>query len=125
VRRRACAVVIRDGKVLMCRHNEKGRVFWTLPGGGIEDGETPAAAAARELLEEANIAAEAVHLLTQTDREDYWLMRQTCSSDGSIGSDPELPASDQTIIDVAWLPLKELTQDKQIARLLPILRDHC
>ena len=49
-RNRSQAIVCRqDGKILLVKHKLFGRVFFTLPGGGIEDGETPAEAALREL----------------------------------------------------------------------------
>ena len=38
-RSRSVAIVIRDGKILMERVVYFGREFFTVPGGGIEDGE--------------------------------------------------------------------------------------
>jgi 8-oxo-dGTP pyrophosphatase MutT (NUDIX family) len=37
-----------------------GERYFVLPGGGVEEGETPSVAAARELLEETSLAAEVV-----------------------------------------------------------------
>lgn len=52
---RACAWVEReDGHVLMT----EARMGWTLPGGGIERGETPQQAAVREAWEEAGVCGE-------------------------------------------------------------------
>ena len=52
----AAAVVLRDsnGRVLMVRQNY-GRRLWSLPGGAMEFGETPADAAVREAREELGI----------------------------------------------------------------------
>lgn len=47
---RACACVLRDGQVLLI---SVGGGRWSLPGGGIEPGETAAGAATREAWEEA------------------------------------------------------------------------
>ena len=54
-RPRAVAVVERDGKVLVIRRHLDGRDYAVLPGGGIEDGESPADAALRELREECTL----------------------------------------------------------------------
>jgi ADP-ribose pyrophosphatase YjhB (NUDIX family) len=51
------AVVVADGRVLMCRRAiEPRKGFWTLPAGYMELGETLEEGAAREALEEAEAA---------------------------------------------------------------------
>ena len=50
-RNRSQAMVCRDGKLLLVEHRMKGRDFFNLPGGGIEENETPEEAALRELNE--------------------------------------------------------------------------
>ena len=49
----AVAVLVRDGKYLAVRGKKDS--YWKLPGGGIEAGELPIEALARELLEEIGI----------------------------------------------------------------------
>ena len=44
-RNRSQAMVCRDGKLLLVEHRMKGRDFFNLPGGGIEENETPEEAA--------------------------------------------------------------------------------
>ncbi len=53
LRRRATAVVMRNGKVLLVR--DKGKKTFSLPGGGIHKHEPPLSAAARELYEETSL----------------------------------------------------------------------
>jgi 8-oxo-dGTP pyrophosphatase MutT (NUDIX family) len=67
--RPAVAIVLRNpaGEVLLIRQQRfiVGREVWALPSGGVEVGEAPAVAAARELLEETGHEAERLgHLLT-------------------------------------------------------------
>jgi 8-oxo-dGTP diphosphatase len=60
----ASACVWRDGKVLLIqRAKDPGIGRWSLPGGKVEYGETAAAAAARELLEETHVLAQLDHFL--------------------------------------------------------------
>ncbi len=52
---RAAALIIKDGKVLMlCRH-KPGEDVYMLPGGTLEEGETPEQAVVREVWEETSI----------------------------------------------------------------------
>jgi 8-oxo-dGTP diphosphatase len=55
----AYGVIRRDGRVLLCRvaPGNLGAGFWTLPGGGLEFGEAPDAAAVREVAEETGLHA--------------------------------------------------------------------
>jgi 8-oxo-dGTP diphosphatase len=57
-----CVVQSTDGRVLMAERTARqiAAGFWELPGGKIEPGETAAAAAARELLEETGLQAVGV-----------------------------------------------------------------
>lgn len=67
-RKRAAAVIIRDGRILMVheRSHRSGREWWTLPGGGIEPGETPEQAVRREVLEETGLVVEEATYLLDT-----------------------------------------------------------
>lgn len=54
----AYAVAFSDGRFLMVRHPRRGG--WEMPGGHVEEGETPEQAAAREFLEESGYAIRIV-----------------------------------------------------------------
>ncbi|MEB3203315.1 MAG: NUDIX hydrolase [Candidatus Sericytochromatia bacterium] len=51
------AVLVRDGQVLLVRHRKEGQVYWLLPGGGLEHGESIAEGLAREVREETGFDA--------------------------------------------------------------------
>lgn len=115
-RDRSQAVVCREGKILLVEHFLKGRNFYNLPGGGIEDNETPEEAALRELEEEAGVKGEIVRPLTveyKTDRESRiysFLVEIPRDAVPKKGIDPELPATEQTIKGVKWLSLHEIAE---------------
>ena len=68
-RPRACAAILKEGKVLMVRHKTPSSTYWTLPGGGWEEGETIEQTAIREVKEETGLDAEVVQLLFEEDYE--------------------------------------------------------
>lgn len=74
-RQAAGAVVVReDGRVLLIRRGRPpGAGDWTLPGGKIEAGETPAETIVRELREETGLHVEVVAVLrvVDVDRERF------------------------------------------------------
>jgi len=116
-RDRSQAVVCRsDGKILLLRHNLFGRVFYNLPGGGIEYGETPAEAALRELEEEACVKGQIVRPLSIEYKPDMksrvfnFQIEVPEDSEPAPGKDPELSEDKQSIISVHWMSLNEIPE---------------
>ncbi len=52
---RVSAILRREGRVLLCRHEKRGQAYWLLPGGGVNYGESLTDALQRELTEECGI----------------------------------------------------------------------
>jgi len=62
-------VVIRDGRILMVkRSKEPAKGKWSIPGGGLELGETLYGAAAREVLEECSVKVKIERVLDAAER---------------------------------------------------------
>ena len=57
---RAYAVIVEDGKILLCRLGSSScdPGLWTLPGGGADFGESPVEACRREVMEETGHTVE-------------------------------------------------------------------
>ena len=135
-RPRACSALIHNKEILMVQHREPTRSYWTLPGGGIEAGESPAEAAVREVWEETGLRVKAMRLLWEgnyghggrTSPEYCYLVELEVDGNGpaavALGLDPEeahLPSHHRLLQGVAWVPLSDLRGDAQVARVLMAL----
>jgi 8-oxo-dGTP diphosphatase len=70
VRVRVAGLLVRDGKLLLVAHRKKEEIYWLLPGGGVDFGESLKAALAREFREELGIQVEAGQLMFMCDSID-------------------------------------------------------
>jgi 8-oxo-dGTP pyrophosphatase MutT (NUDIX family) len=114
---RAQCLVCRDRQILMGRHRHQREEWWCLPGGGIEDGETPEQAALRELFEECGVRGKLLRptsVVTYAPGDQhftYWI--DIGLQTPVMGRDPEL-ASEQIIVDMAWIGLDELAERDRV-----------
>ena len=115
-RDRSQSMVIRGNRILLVEHQLFGRDFFNLPGGGIEENETPEQAALRELEEECQVKGTLVRPLTVEYKPDLesrvftFLVEIPEDAVAKAGIDPELPANEQSIIGVKWMCLDEIAE---------------
>lgn len=115
MRTRAVGILLNaQNEVLLMRRRKEGRVYATLPGGGIEPGETPAEACTREMLEEVNLAVEPLRevltLENLGNREHYFLTRPL-SGEMRLGDGPEgVRHSDENWYSPEWVALEGLDE---------------
>ena len=115
-RDRSQSMVIRGNRILLVEHQLFGRDFFNLPGGGIEENETPEQAALRELEEERRVKGTLVRPLTVEYKPDLesrvftFLVEIPEDAVAKTGIDPELPADEQSIIGVKWMRLDEIAE---------------
>jgi 8-oxo-dGTP diphosphatase len=55
---RVSAILRRNDRILLCRHEKHGKEYWLLPGGGVNSGESLVAALHRELNEEIGLGED-------------------------------------------------------------------
>jgi 8-oxo-dGTP diphosphatase len=117
----AYALVVRDERVLLTRISERGfhSGSWTLPGGGIDHGESPRAALEREVLEECGVPCAVGDLLDVHDLhvggtapsgrdEDFHGVHLVFEGSVPDDAEPRVVETGGTTDAVAWAPLAEL-----------------
>ncbi|WP_369142080.1 NUDIX domain-containing protein [Streptomyces sp. R44] len=114
------AIAVEDDRLLLIRLSEASPVFapglWHLPGGGIDPGEQPVAALARELLEETGLELTDARLL---DARTYaarrhgvsWSLTALFYAVSLKGGPPAVTEIDGSTDAAAWIPLADLGDD--------------
>lgn len=125
-RDRACAAIIKENKILMVYVDDGDRNFWTLPGGGVESGETIEQAVIREVREEVNLNVVVERLLFQypySVGDCYCFLVQIVdeTQEECLGFDPELNEDNQVLKKMEWKELNEVKNDIQVAKVIKAL----
>lgn len=114
----AYALVRRGGAVLLTRVSDRGfhTGSWSLPGGGVDHGESPRTALVREVREECGVEAAVGELLTVHDEhfsgtapngrfEDFHAVGLVFSATVPDDAEPRLVEQGGTTDAVAWVPV--------------------
>ncbi|NHM31976.1 NUDIX domain-containing protein [Neobacillus terrae] len=124
-RSRACAALIKDNCILMVKEVYPDKTFWTLPGGGLEAGETFEEAVIREVKEEVNLNVKVDRLLFSYSYDAgevrCFLVHSIDGKIATLGFDPEA-GSKQTLSDVKWHTLEEMKDDLQVSKVIDSLK---
>ena len=131
MRQRAAGIIIQDGKILLLHRQKDGKVYYIIPGGGIEAGETPEQAAKREIKEETNLDVEIGELISKFNGgygyPEYFFLAENIQGEARLGGEELQKNCEENHYAIAWIPLDKLKE----TNLLPpeikniILEKYC
>lgn len=115
---RARVMVLNENDELLLVRNWAGKQQWGLPGGGVDRGEQPIAAAKRELFEEIGVKVsieELTHIATIRYQYEAWIysvkVEKSCI--------PTTLHNPWEITDMRWFPVKKLPAE--LSPLIPLV----
>lgn len=111
---RVRVLIINEDKEILLVRSWLGHQRWTLPGGGIKGGETPAEAGAREVHEETGLRIPSDHLqeLGLFPSEGKYSYTVACYVIEVAKREPRIARRHRLeMLDIAWFPLKALPKD--------------
>jgi len=140
VRRSARLLVIDGARVLLFRYvnTDTDEGYWGTPGGALEDGETFAQAAVRELKEETGLVADAVGGEVGRNRfamdlrtgervvADEWYFVVSAPHGIAIGDEQWRTVKEEMVTEARWWSAEELAATSDVvypANLRQLLRD--
>lgn len=128
MRKAVRAIVIKDNQLLVIKRNKFGKEYYTLPGGGIDPGETAEQALLRELREETNVTVDGLRPVFVEEAGNPFGTQYIFLCDYIDGEPVLSPDSEEAKIHALgfnlytpeWLPLSHLTK---VQFMSPKLRD--
>lgn len=118
---RSAGIVIHNNQLLVMYRKKNNHMYYTFPGGTVEQGETPEAAAQREILEETSIRVEVDKLSyqidivskTSTKREYFYLCKYIDGTPQLLpGSIEYIRLNEKNFYKPLWISLEKLAHLK-------------
>ncbi len=104
-----------DKRILMVRQDHPERTVWMVPGGSIEEGESSAQAAVREVLEETGLEIETCGLIWHVEevsergqRFVNFFRAKVTGGELKLGMDPEFSEENQVLAEIRFMTREEV-----------------
>lgn len=118
MQKRVRAVIIKNNQILLIKRTKKGSLYWVVPGGAVEEGETNEEALKRECKEELGVNIQIKELLLEVKsqkpetkgQEEYFYLCNIV--DGILGSGNGLEFQKNSLYsgryDIEWRNINDL-----------------
>jgi 8-oxo-dGTP pyrophosphatase MutT (NUDIX family) len=123
MRNRAGIILIEENKLALIERHRAGRHYFSFPGGGIDEGESPQQSAIREAEEELGILVEikqkVVELVFNEKAQHYFLVEKISGEFGT-GTGEEYGEYNPThgTYQPVWMPLTDVLNNNVLPREL-------
>lgn len=110
-RDRAGIIVIQDKKILLMQRIKSGKLYYGIPGGHIEPGETPEQAALRELKEETSLDVELGELFLELEnqgRQETYFLAKSFSGTAILGGEEAERHSPENQYHLLWVEINTI-----------------
>ena len=103
--------VVQGGRLLILHRRKRGDAYDAIPGGKIEDGETPTQAAVREIEEETSLRVRVgapVLVLENDGRREFYFDARKITGEPVLGGSEAAFSSPANAYALGWLALTDL-----------------
>lgn len=112
-RKGRAAAILRDGnKIALIKRTWNEEVYFVFPGGGIEEGESPAEAAKREALEELGLTIRVLECLATVEHggTQFFFQGEILSGtfDSGLGEEFTDPERNRGLYEPMWMEIEQL-----------------
>ena len=109
IRIRVAGILVKDGQILLVRHEKNSKSYWLIPGGGVDFGESVEEALVREFQEEVGLHIQVGKLVLVHDSVPADRHRQNLNLYFTVSTaQTELKVTPDAVLrDAAFHPLEE------------------
>jgi 8-oxo-dGTP diphosphatase len=119
MRRRAAAIILKGGSVLLIRRQKPGRDYYILPGGGVELDESFPEACIREVKEETGfdvLGLQLVRVYFNNGNEEHYFLARVAAGEPVLGGPEARRQSPENLYSFEWVASGQLAN----LNLLPV-----
>lgn len=118
---RAAVVIVQDGQVALIERNREDRHYFTFPGGGVDEGETPEQTAVREAKEELGFDVVLRRLVAEIwfqGKPQWYYLAEVVGGVFGTGVGPEMvsPYLERGTYRPIWMSIERVLDEPVLPR---------